>query len=126
HAGVDILVGNNECIVLEINPTADISMHIFPMYGQPINVPEAIIDFYFPESQGMAKGNEMLYFDYLRIRRLLRDGLAQEYHVNDVHCNTLHAKRYVISGQVQKVGFRRWIRREALKRNLYGYTRNLN
>src|SRR5699024_10570025 len=66
-----------------------------------------------------------IYFDYKVINDLLRKMLVQEYQVTDAPPGKLYAKRYVISGKVQKVGFRNWIRKEARKHNLYGYTRNL-
>lgn len=125
HAGIDILVHGGECVVLEINPTADISMHIFPMTGEPINIPECILNYYFPTTRGMALGNEKLYFDYRKIRRLLLNGLVQGYQITDATHAPLYAKRYIVSGKVQKVGYRRWIQREAIRQGLHGYTRNL-
>src|SRR5690625_252723 len=125
HAGVDMLVNGDESVVLEVNPTADISMHIFPLKGKAQNVPEAIIDHYFPETKGLAQDRTRIYFDYKEINDLLRKMLFQEYQVTDAPLGKLYAKRYVISGKVQKVGYRNWIRREACRKSLSGYTRNL-
>src|SRR5699024_947177 len=126
HAGVDMLVNGDESVVLEVNPTADISMHIFPLKGKAQNVPEAIIDHYFPETKGLAQDRTRIYFDYKVINDLLRKMLVQEYQVTDAPPGKLYAKRYVITGKVQNVGFRNWVRKEARKRNLHGYVRNLN
>jgi len=125
HAGVDMLVNRKESVVLEVNPTADISMHIFPLKGKAQNVPEAIIDHYFPETKGLAQDRTKIYFDYKEINNLFKKMLVQEYQVTDAPPGKLYAKRYVISGKVQKIGFRNWIRKEARKRELHGYTRNL-
>lgn len=125
HAGIDLLINKDQCTVIEINPTADISMHVFPFDGQPINIPEAIMDSYFPETKDLAKDRTKVYFDYRRINQLLQRAVIQEFQVTDAPIGKLYAKRYVITGKVQKTGYRRWIRRQAKKRNLHGYTRNL-
>lgn len=125
HAGVDILVNEDSAVVIEINTTSDISMHLFPFEGKPRNVPEPIIDDYFPETKGLAVERTKIYFDYRKINNLLQRAVVQEFQVTDAPAGKLYAKRYVLSGKVQKVGFRKWIRREALKRNLHGYVRNL-
>ena len=125
HAGIDILINDKTCTVIEINPTAGISMHMFPSKGNPVNIPEAIIDNYFPETIGFGKDRTKVYFNYREIRRLLRRGQVQDYQVSEAPNGPLYAKRYVISGKVQKVGYRRWIQNQARKHNLSGYTRNL-
>src|SRR5690625_127806 len=125
HGGIDILVDNvSECRVIEINPTAEISMHIFPIEGTPRNVPKYIIDYYFPETTGYPEENKMLYFDYRGIRRMLARGNVQNYQVSKAP-DKLFKTRYIVSGKVQKVAYRRWIRRQAVRRDLHGYTRNL-
>src|SRR5690625_4504056 len=44
HGGIDILVDSaSQCRVIEINPTADISMHIFTMEGKQSNILKYII-----------------------------------------------------------------------------------
>src|SRR5699024_811764 len=72
HAGVDLLVNEEkESIILEINSTADIGMHIFPQQGEAVNIPSKIIDYYFPSTKNQST-NRQMYFDYKRIRRLFR------------------------------------------------------
>src|SRR5699024_6572812 len=104
---------------------ADISMHIFPLEGKPRHVPEKIIDHYFPHTTGRSEQHAKLYFDYMEVRNLLRKKSTQEMTLTDAPANKLVAKRYVISGKVQKVGFRNWIRKKALEQEMHGYTRNL-
>lgn len=124
HGGVDILVHKNDCTVIEINSTADILMHIFPAEGKPKNIPAAIIDHYFPETIDNSGLNEKLYFGYRQIRRHLLKGIVQSYQVIDAP-KKLYKTRYIVSGKVQGVNYRRWIRRQAVRRGLHGYTRNL-
>lgn len=126
HAGVDVLMNDaGEATVIEINATSDISMHVFPLRGEPRNIASGIIDYYFPETKGMAVDGTKIYFDYQKINELQEKGLMKEIQITDAPAGELYAKRYVISGQVQKVGYRNWIRREARKQNLNGYIRNL-
>src|SRR5690625_3117271 len=115
HAGVDVLINDNgEATVIEINATADISMHVFPLKGAPINIASGIIDYYFPETKGIAEDKMKIYFDYRDINHLQLKGLMKEIQISDAPLGKLYAKRYVISGRVQKVNYRNWVRREAL------------
>src|SRR5690625_1636636 len=125
HAGVDIIADDKEIKVIEVNGTADISMHVFPIEGSPQNVPEKIIDFYYPSTIGSATDRTEIFFSYMDIRNILRDKLAQKITISDAPNGTLHTTRYIVSGKVQKVGYRIWIRNQAIKRGLHGYTRNL-
>ncbi|GAB3789617.1 acylphosphatase [Virgibacillus kimchii] len=125
HAGVDILINKDHATVIEINPTADIAMHAFPMYGEPRNIAEGIIDYYFPETKGKAENSTQIYFDYKNILELFRSNSVKQLEVADAPVGELYAKRYVVSGIVQGVGYRKWIRKQALQLGLNGYTRNL-
>lgn len=125
HAGVDVIVGKDDVFVIEINGTADISMHIFPMQGEPRNVPEHIMDFYFPDTKGISQNLNKMYFDYRNIRKIFLNKQAQEITIADAPKEKLYTARYIVSGKVQKVGYRAWIQKRALKQGLHGYTRNL-
>src|SRR5690625_871912 len=125
HGSVDAIVDEEKnCKVLEINTTAGISIHIFPSKGKPRNVPKSIIEYYFPETTDYPEENKMIYFDYRGIRRMLARGIVQNYQVSKAP-DKLFKTRYIVSGKVQKVAYRRWIRRQAVRRDLHGYTRNL-
>lgn len=125
HAGVDIIVNKEEAYIIEINSTADIVLHLFPIEGHPRNVPEKIIDYYFPETKGYAKEKTQLYFDYREINKILRNKLAQKLVITNSPKGKLYSKKFIVSGKVQKVGYRNWIKKQALKKGLHGYTRNL-
>lgn len=124
HAGVDIIVNEQHTTVLEVNATADISMHIFPMVGESRNVPAALVNYYFPK-QDNVNDKSKFFFDYKDIRTILRKKHAQEIKLTDVPNGEFETARYIVSGKVQKVGFRNWIRKQAIRRGLHGYTRNL-
>lgn len=125
HAGVDVIVGKKDTFVIEINGTADVAMHLFPVQGTPRNVPEAIIDFYFPETKGISHNLKKMYFDYKEIKKIFLSKLAEEITITDAPKENLYTARYIVSGKVQKVGYRAWIQKRALKQGLHGYTRNL-
>lgn len=125
HAGPDIIVNEDGAVVIEINITAGISLHTFPLYGEQQNIAEKIIDHYFPETKGAATKSTKIYFDYKQILELLRSKSIKQIEVADAPVGELYAKRYVISGKVQGVGFRRWARKQAIEKGLHGYARNL-
>ena len=76
HAGVDLIMGENETIVLEINHNQAVSGHLYPMKGKARDVPKAIIDYYYPETKEITKS--LVYFNFKPIRKLLRDKTTKE------------------------------------------------
>lgn len=108
HGGIDILICDNGCTVINVDPTADISMHAFPIIGKPVNISKFIIDYYFSETISSKK--QRVYFNYEKISRLINQGTVQEFLVSNAPANILYAKRYIVSGKVQKVGYRRVIK----------------
>ena len=124
HGGVDMIVKNNSATVIEINTTASFGMHIFPSKGKPINVCKEIIDYYFPETKDTFV-NEQLYFNYSNISKMLKNRAVNHLEVTNAINEPLYSKKYIVKGKVQGVGFRMWVRREASRYNLNGYTKNL-
>lgn len=125
HAGVDVIANEKDVQVIEINATADISMHLFPLHGLARNVPEKIIDYYFPETVGHAKGKSKIYFSYRDIINMLQDRHAQEVKLMNAPKSELFSTRLIIYGKVQGVGYRQWVRRWAINNGVHGYVRNL-
>lgn len=125
HGGIDIIVQGDKPYIIELNATAGISIHIFPVKGTPRNLPEKIINYYFPEIKESAKGKDRLYFNYRDMRSLLRDSLVKQITLRNAPEGRLYTARYIISGKVQKVNYRRWIQQQAIRSGLHGYTRNL-
>lgn len=75
HAGVDIIIDPDDetkGVVIELNPTAGITFHVFPYNGEMRDVPAKIIDFYFPETKDVTKNN--FIFNYKEATDILKDG----------------------------------------------------
>lgn len=125
HSGVDMMVDekNNTGVVIEVNSRPGLGGHLFPVKGQARDLAREFIDYYFPETKNMERTN--LYFDFDSILEALTSRSASSVEVTRPPLGKLYGKKYIVSGKVQKVGYRKWIRREALKRNLHGYTENL-
>lgn len=127
HAGLDIIVDpndNTKCVVLEVNATADIGMHSFPIKGKARNVPGAIIDYYFPETIDKEKSD--FYFDYKVLLNPLDTWLADEIKITKPPIGKIYGKRYIVSGKIKNVGYMKWIKRQALLKNLHGYTKYIS
>lgn len=127
HAGVDIIVNPedpNKGVVLEINATAEIGFHSFPLKGEAKDVPGAIIDYYFPETIGKEKSN--FYFDYNSILEPLKTWAAEEILIPKPPLGEVYGKKYMVTGKLHRVGYMNWIRRQALRRNLLGYVRKIS
>ena len=125
HGGIDLILRDNKPYIIEMNSTASYAQHIFPYQGEPINVCAKIIDFYFPESIE-SNINERAYFNYKKIREILKDRLVDRVEITSLRNNNeLSVKRYIVKGKVQGVGYREWARRHASKFRINGYVKNL-
>ncbi|UTR11805.1 acylphosphatase [Evansella sp. LMS18] len=129
QGAVDMVVDveNNTGVVLEINSKAQIAAHLFPEKGVAQDVPAAIIDYYFPETAGN-NGSKIsnYFFDFKSILTPLATGILKEVRVPPAPKYNHPVKKYVISGKVQGVGYRKWIQKNALSLKLNGYVKNLN
>lgn len=130
NGGVDIMVDSSKPLeeaakVIELTPVPQIGSLVFPMKGKGRDVPSAIIDFYFPETKHLTNANPNIYFSLKDILAPLLSKTASEITVipcpNDIDTQ----RKYIVTGKVQGVGFRRWIRKKALEADLYGYVQNL-
>lgn len=99
-------------------------MYAFSIQGEPVNVPSKIIDYYFPNTTNQSI-NRQMYFDYKRIRRLLSKQLVQSYELENVILDNFDKIRYVVRGKVQKVSYRKCVRKQVVNHGVHGYTRNL-
>jgi len=124
HGSIDMLYDGNNAVVIEVNPSANISMHMFPTEGKPRSIGKHLMDFYFPETEGKAEVHGNMYFDYMEVIDILKRNFTNYIEVETLPNNKIHAKLYIISGTVQKVGFRKWARRQAILKNLNGYAMN--
>lgn len=130
HAGVDIIVNENKvvdapAVVIELNPTAQIGGILYPLKGKARNIPAAIIDYYFPETKGIDTSKSKIYFDLPTVLEPLENRSALEVEVSPAPLGELVMKRFVVSGMVQRHSYHRWLKKQALDRNLHGYVKNM-
>ncbi|MBC5635697.1 acylphosphatase [Ornithinibacillus sp. BX22] len=130
HGGVDIIVNEDrsikdKAVVIELNPTAQIGGALFPLRGKARDIPAAIIDYYFPETKGIDTSNSNIYFDMSTVLEPLENRSAIEVEVAPAPNNNLFAKRYIVTGNVQRQSYHQWLKKQALERNLHGYVKNM-
>lgn len=127
HGGVDVIVDPNndkKGYVLEINATAEIPFHMYPLVGKARDIPAAIIDYYFPETKNKEKTT--LYFDYQSIQEPLVTMSTNEVEVIPIEEGPFFSKRFIVTGKLYKVGYLTLIKREARRLNLYGFIKVIN
>ncbi|MCT1905528.1 acylphosphatase [Oceanobacillus sojae] len=127
HAGVDIIVDpqdGRKGVVLEANATAEIGFHLFPLEGKARDVSGAIIDYYFPETIEAKKSN--FYFDYPSLLEPLKNFSVDEIKVGPTPLHDMFVKKYTATGSLNRVGYLTYIKRQALKRNIFGYVKKLD
>ncbi|MDY7224127.1 acylphosphatase [Halalkalibacterium halodurans] len=130
HGGVDIIVDPSKppekgAVVIELNPTAQIGGILFPMKGKARDIPAAIIDYYFPETKGVKTDKSKIYFDLNTVLEPLQSRSAMEVEVTPAPVGKFHAKKYIVSGSVQRVSYHQWLKKEALSKDLHGFINNL-
>jgi len=124
HGGIDLIVNeNDEGIILEINHNAGLGTHVFPSKGKPRDLPKLMINYYFPETKDIKRSP--LYFNYKTVLGPIKDRLVQMVVLPQLQTENIYSKKYIVTGKVQKVGYRNWIRRQALNASLHGYVKNL-
>lgn len=129
QGGLDVMVDCNtgQAYIIEINAIAMIGSHLFPEVGRARDVPSAIIDHYFPETKDDKRINQNVHFDLNSVLQPLINKTAEEVIVTPAPSwDNMETIKYNISGKVQKVGYRKWIRKKALEHDLYGFAQNLN
>ncbi|SES20354.1 acylphosphatase [Salipaludibacillus aurantiacus] len=124
QSGVDIIVNDEDGsgVVIEVNSRPGLGGHLFPMEGTPRDFAKEFIDFYFPETANDERST--LYFDFNSIVEPLKTRSAAMVELPLAPKGKLYGKKYTLTGEVQKVGYRKWVKREALKRGLNGFAKN--
>ncbi|SFB27450.1 D-alanine-D-alanine ligase [Lentibacillus halodurans] len=120
--GLDMIVDEQKSTgtVIEINTKPMLGLHIFPVKGQARDVVKPIIDYYFPETMN-AKQTD-LYFDLDNIIAPLNNLSTKEVKVlPPPSLEKLHAKSYIVTGNIAGTGYFAWIRKQARKLNLNGF-----
>lgn len=122
HYGVDMIVNDdrNEGVILEVNTRPGLGGHLFPGKGQARDFAKEIIDYYFPETKD---GNRTdLYFDFDSVLEPIIRHAASNVDVISPPLGKLHGRKFTISGEFDARVYRRYIRRQAMIRNMHGYT----
>ncbi len=130
HGGVDIIYNKNKtgeesAVVIELSPTPQIGSLVFPMKGVSRDVPSAIIDYYFPEVKEKKNVNSNIYFNLSAVLEPLINKTASEVTVSPPPSNLIISKKMIVVGEVQRVGYRKWVRKKAIELDLIGYAKNL-
>lgn len=125
YAGVDTIADfkRNKIVVNEVNSIPAIGLHLFPCSGQARDIPGAIIDRYFPDSCRYKNLNRNLYFDVKKALKPLKDGKVKEVTIAPAPSFKVKCKKILISGDVQDVGFEKWVQRQARRLNLSGFVK---
>lgn len=125
HGGVDIFYSDRETSITNIHANGDISIHTFPLLGESLNVPRFIVNYYFPETKDTINEQTKIYFDFKEVKEVLDKKFAKKISLLDAPIGELYTLRFIISGKVQKVGYRQFIRKKAIQNGLHGFAKNL-
>lgn len=119
YASVDMIINEeeNEGVINELNTRGEIMMHLYPMEGIARDIPKAIIDYYFPNTE---RKNEFLYFEFQPIKDLFVDGLADEIVIPPLPDGTLYHQNFTIVGEGLKNIYLKKIHKRAAGLNLIG------
>ncbi|OIJ21748.1 hypothetical protein BKP45_03355 [Anaerobacillus alkalidiazotrophicus] len=125
HCGLDMMINKekNTGSIIEVNSRAHFGSIMFPMEGVARDVPKAIVDYYFPETVDAEKSS--YYFNMKQVMDILKNKLADEVIIPPAPQEEHVARKYTVSGDVQGVGYRRWVQKQARFLKLYGFAENL-
>jgi cyanophycin synthetase len=128
QGGVDLIVNpsSDNAVVIEVNSTAELGIHLFPWQGKARDIPAAIVDYYFPETKGKYVSDRAQYFDLSDVMSPIISRSAFMVEVMPPISGKVYAIKYIISGKVHGIGYRQWIKKKALDQKLHGYANNLN
>ncbi len=128
HAGVDLLFDDTRpdspAVVIEINSMAEIGGHLYPGIGKDRDIPSALIDHYFPESTVTKQNHRMVFFDPYNLKKRLMQNAKTEITLPPLPPEEMDRKDIMVTGRVQGVGFRQWVRKQAVALDLSGYVEN--
>lgn len=122
HGAVDLMVDRNgQAYVIEVNATAQIGGLLFPIKGESRDIPSAIIDYYFPETKENKGNKSQMFFDFYDVLDPLFNHEASSTTVTPAPLGKVFAKKYIVTGDVQNMGYHRGLRKQAFERELHGY-----
>lgn len=126
HSGVDIIINKEtgKTVVLEVNTRPGIGSHLFPIEGEAIDIPKAIIDLYFPKTKNIKIAKE--YFNLQLVLDSLKDGVLDEIVMTDPSTFDLSAKRYIIKSEMNLMDFYSSIRKFIISNRVHGFIKRNN
>lgn len=126
HASIDMLTDGKDTYVLEVNSSANISMHMFPTEGKPRNVPAFLVDYYFPKSIHDRNNNQNMSFNYLDMVKTLRMNYTDFIEIRSLKNEAITAKSITIKATGLDNAFQNFIKRKALYRELHGNIKKID
>lgn len=122
HYGVDMIVNDDRStgVILEVNTRPGLGGHLFPGKGESRDFARAIIDYYFPETKDIVRTD--LYFDFDNILEPVKNRAATSIDVTKPPTGKFYSRKYIVSGDFNVRHYRQYIRHEAVKREMHGYT----
>ena len=124
HAGVDILYNSgrpdSEGVIIEINSMAEIGGHLYPLVGEPRDIPSALIDSYFPESTSHRDRHRFVFYDPESLKQTLKNDPASAVTLSSLPVREWVRREIIITGRVRGVGFREWAREQCRGMGLSG------
>ncbi|MFC3039736.1 acylphosphatase [Virgibacillus xinjiangensis] len=125
-SGMDIIVNEEDGsgVIIEANTRPGLGGHLFPVQGKPRDLPKKIVDYYFPETKDYERS--ALYFDFNSVLDPLKNRTATTVNVAPLPYGHTYSKKYIVSGKVQKIGYKVWIKRQAMQRRMHGFAEDLD
>lgn len=126
HYGVDMIVDlkQNKGVILEVNARPGLGGHMFPMEGKPRDLAKEIIDYYFPETKTVNRSP--LFFDFTSILEPIKTRQIDSAKLTMAPVGEMVGKEMVVHGNVQKVKYRAFVRKEALNLGIHGTAENMD
>ncbi|MFD1609355.1 acylphosphatase [Oceanobacillus luteolus] len=127
QSGVDILwdSATNDMAVIELNNIPSIRTHLFPLEGQARDVPKAIVDHYFPNSEANHR-SPLYYFDIGDIFRGFTNNELKEVAIPNHPKGELISKHLVVSNVKNRALFMKKNFKLAKSLLLNGFINSLN
>ncbi|NMA73721.1 MAG: hypothetical protein GX963_06065 [Bacteroidales bacterium] len=129
HCGVDMIIDHEKkhAFVIEINATAHIGSSIFPGAGKAKDIPAAIIDYYFPETNRLAQDSPVIYFPFKEQLSLLANPTLQSITVLEPPVGKLTKSVYKLKGRVSSRRYQNNIKKWAVaQNNISGYLKKIS
>lgn len=122
YAGVDMLIDfeKDECIVNEVNSLPQISNHIFPMEGNARDIPQMIMDYFFPGTAYKNSLKDRYYYDFRPIIDNFRNGTASEVKLPQLPKKILVTKKYTLFGEMFNKKYLERMKKEAVGLSISG------